>query len=97
MQYIIRLPHSQQGGEKVPFFVTGFDNLKTAIEPLSEEEEKVMVTLLIEELNSLYPVNLDTDIVCDRLRATMCLRIRPRTVRTWSLLEPAICPTLANT
>jgi hypothetical protein len=66
MQYIIRLLPSQLGGEKMPFVVTGFDNLKTAIEPLSEEEEKVLVTLLIEELNSLYPVNLDTDIVCDR-------------------------------
>jgi hypothetical protein len=33
---------------------------------MSEEEEKALITLLIKELNSLYPVNLDTDIVCDR-------------------------------
>jgi hypothetical protein len=66
LQYIIRLPHSQLSGEKVPFVVTGFDNLKTAIEPLSEEDEKVLISLLIEELNSLYPVNLDIDIICDR-------------------------------
>ncbi len=66
MQHIIRLPPSQLGGEKVPFVVTGFDNLKTAIEPMSEEEEKALITLLIEELNSLYPVNLDMDIVWDR-------------------------------
>jgi hypothetical protein len=32
LQYIIRLPHSQLSGEKVPFVVTGFDNLKTAPE-----------------------------------------------------------------
>jgi hypothetical protein len=50
----------------VPFVVTGFDNLKTAVEPLSEEGEKSLLSLFIEELNSLYPVNLDTDFVCDR-------------------------------
>jgi hypothetical protein len=50
----------------VPFVVSGFDNLKTAVEPLTEDDEKSILTLLLEELNSLYPVNLDTDVVCDR-------------------------------
>ncbi len=52
--------------EKLSFVITEFDNLKTAIEPLEEEDEKNLLTILIEELNGLYPVNLDTDIVCDR-------------------------------
>jgi hypothetical protein len=63
---IIRLPATQTNSERVPFVVTGFDNLKTAVEPLGEDEEKSLLTLLLEELNSLYPVNLDTDVVCDR-------------------------------
>jgi hypothetical protein len=60
-QYIIRLPAMQTSNERVPFVVTGFDNLKTAVEPLSEDDEKSILTLLLEELNALYPVNLDTD------------------------------------
>jgi hypothetical protein len=36
-QHIIRLPSMQNGGEGVPFVVTGFDNLKTSVEALSEE------------------------------------------------------------
>jgi hypothetical protein len=60
-QYIIRLPATQTSNERVPFVVTGFDNLKTAVEPLSEDDEKSILTLLLEELNALYPVNLDTD------------------------------------
>jgi hypothetical protein len=63
---IVRLPASQTSNEKVPFVVTGFDNLKTAVEPLTEEDEKSLLSHLWEELNSLYPVNLDTDVVCDR-------------------------------
>ncbi len=53
-------------GERVPFVVIGFDNLKTAVEPMSKEDEKSLLVLLLEELNSLYPVNLDTDVICDR-------------------------------
>jgi hypothetical protein len=68
-QQLIRLPITQSGGERVPFIVTGFDNLKTAVEPVSEEEEKTLLVLLLEELNSMYPVNLDVDIVCDRVMA----------------------------
>jgi hypothetical protein len=52
--------------EKHTFIVAGFDNLKTAVEPMSEEDEKSLLVLLIEELNNLFPVNLCTDIVCDR-------------------------------
>jgi hypothetical protein len=65
-QYIIRLPSSQTSTEKTTFVTTGFDNLKTAVEPISEDEEKTLLNLLIEELNNLYPVNLCMDIVCDR-------------------------------
>jgi hypothetical protein len=65
-QHIIRLPSSQTSTEKTTFVTTGFDNLKTAVEPISEDEEKTLLNLLIEELNNLYPVNLCMDIVCDR-------------------------------
>jgi hypothetical protein len=64
--YIIRLPATQTSNERVPFVVTGFDNLKMAVEPMSEEDEKSLLILLLEKLNALYPVNLDTDVVCDR-------------------------------
>ncbi len=37
-----------------------------AVEPISEEDEKSLLVLLLEELNNLFPVNLCTDIVCDR-------------------------------
>jgi hypothetical protein len=66
VQHIIRLPSSQTCTEKTTFVTTGFDNLKTAVEPITEDEEKHLLNLLIEELNSLYPVNLCTDIVSDR-------------------------------
>jgi hypothetical protein len=65
-QYIIRLPSSQTCTEKTTFVTTGFDNLKTAVEHITEDEEKTLLNLLIEELNNLYPVNLSMDIVCDR-------------------------------
>jgi hypothetical protein len=64
--YILRLPASQTNSEKVSFLVSGFDNLKTAVEPMSEEDEKALLVLLLEELNSLYPLNLCTDVICDR-------------------------------
>ncbi len=59
---IIRLPASQTNSEKVSFLITRFDNLKTAVEPMSEEDEKLLLVLLLEELNSLYPMNLCTDV-----------------------------------
>ncbi len=65
-EHIIRLPASLANSERQSFVVSGFDNLKTAIEPLEEEDEKNLLAVLIEELNDLYPVNLDTDIICDR-------------------------------
>jgi hypothetical protein len=52
--------------DKATFITTGFDNLKTAVEPISEDEEKNLLNLLIEELNNFYPVSLCMDIVCDR-------------------------------
>jgi hypothetical protein len=65
-EHIIRLPASLATTERQSFVVSGFDNLKTAIEPLDEDDEKNLLAVLIEELNDLYPVNLDTDIICDR-------------------------------
>ncbi len=65
-EHIIRLPVSLVSSEKASFVVSGFDNLKSAIEPLEEEDEKSLLSVLVEELNGLYPVNLDTDIICDR-------------------------------
>jgi hypothetical protein len=44
----------------------GFNNLKRAVDPMSEEDEKAILALLPEELNDLYPLNLCTDIICDR-------------------------------
>jgi hypothetical protein len=42
----------------LPFIVTGFDNLKTAVDPMSEEDKKSLLILLLEELDNLFPVNL---------------------------------------
>jgi hypothetical protein len=33
-QQIIRLPATQNGAERVPFFVSGFDNLKSAVKSI---------------------------------------------------------------
>jgi hypothetical protein len=51
--------------DKLPYIVAGFDNLKTAVDPLSEEDERVLLMSLLGELNNLFPVNLSTDVVCD--------------------------------
>jgi hypothetical protein len=48
------------------FVTMGFDNLKTAVNPMSEEDEIAILVLLLEKLSDLYPLNLCTDIVCDR-------------------------------
>jgi hypothetical protein len=64
--HLIRLPSSLTSTEKLPFIFAGLDNLKMAVEPVSEEDEKSLLVLLLEELNNLLPVNLCTDIVCDR-------------------------------
>ncbi len=66
VQQIIRLPVSQTSQEKTTFVTTGFNNLKSAVEPISEEEEKALLVLMLDELNNLYPVNLCTDVICDR-------------------------------
>jgi hypothetical protein len=65
-QHIIRLPVSQHSLEKTTVVTIGFDNLITAVDPISEEEEKSLLVFMLEELNNLYPLNLCTDIVCDR-------------------------------
>jgi hypothetical protein len=65
-QQIIRFPASQTNSEKLTFVTMGFDNLKMAVDPLSEEDEKALLILLLEELNDMYPLNLGKDIICDR-------------------------------
>jgi hypothetical protein len=65
-EHLIRLPTSMVCTDKLPYIVAGFDNLKTAVDPLSEEDERVLLMSLLDELNSLFPVNLSTDVVCDR-------------------------------
>ncbi len=40
-----------------------FENTRVT---LDEEDEKSLISLMIDELNNLYPVNLCTDIICDR-------------------------------
>jgi hypothetical protein len=72
-QHIIRLPVSQHSLKKATFVTIGFDNLKMAVDPISEEEEKSLLALMLEELNNLYPVNLCTDVVCDRVLRGGCL------------------------
>jgi hypothetical protein len=59
-QCILRLPASQTSTEKITYVTTGFGNLKTAADPISEEFERYLLTSLIEELNNLFPVNLAT-------------------------------------
>jgi hypothetical protein len=63
---LIRLPTSLVCTDKLPYIVAGFDNLKTAVDPMSEDDEKILLMSLLVELNNLFPVNLATDIVCDR-------------------------------
>jgi hypothetical protein len=65
-QIIIRLPTSQTNGEKCTFVSSGLGNLKTAADPISEEFENYLLTSLVDELNNLFPVGLDTDFICDR-------------------------------
>jgi hypothetical protein len=49
MQQIIRLPINQHSLEKATFVTIGFDNLKTAVDPISEDEEKALLVLMLEE------------------------------------------------
>jgi hypothetical protein len=65
-QIILRFPASQTNGEKCTFVSSGLGNLKTAADPISEEFENYLLTSLVDELNSLFPVGLDTDFICDR-------------------------------
>jgi hypothetical protein len=65
-QIILRLPTSQTNGEKCTFVSSGLGNLKTAADPISEEFENYLLTSLVDELNNLFPVGLDTDFICDR-------------------------------
>jgi hypothetical protein len=42
----------------------GFDNLKVAVDPMSEEYEKALLCLILEELSNLYPLHLCSDKCC---------------------------------
>jgi hypothetical protein len=44
----------------------GFGNLKTVIDPITEDFERYLLGSLIDEMNSLFPLSLATDFVCDR-------------------------------
>jgi hypothetical protein len=44
----------------------GFCNLKTVVEPITEDFERYILGSIIDELNSLFPLSLATDFVCDR-------------------------------
>jgi hypothetical protein len=65
-QTLLRLPLTQTGTEKGTFVSTGFCNLKTVVEPISEDFERYLLASLIDEMNNLFPLNLATDFVCDR-------------------------------
>jgi hypothetical protein len=56
----------QTSTKKCTYISTSFGNRKTAAEPISEEFEKYLLSSLIEELNHLFPVDLATDLICDR-------------------------------
>jgi hypothetical protein len=65
-QHITRLLILQTSMEKATVVTMGFNNLKTAFDPLSEEDAKSLLIVLLEELNNLYPLYLCTDITSDR-------------------------------
>jgi riboflavin biosynthesis pyrimidine reductase len=44
----------------------GFCNLKTVVEPITEDFERYLLGSLTDELNALFPLSLATDFVCDR-------------------------------
>jgi hypothetical protein len=57
--------HAINSWELEPLYF-GFSNLKKVIEPISEDFERYMLSTLVDELNSLFPLSLATDFVCDR-------------------------------
>jgi hypothetical protein len=63
---IVRFPISQTATEKCTYISTGFGSLRKAVEPISEDFERYLLSSLIEELNNLFPVGLAIDFVCDR-------------------------------
>jgi hypothetical protein len=63
---LIRLPITQTSTEKCTFESMGFGNLKTVVDPITEDFERYLLGSLIDELNSLYPLSLATEFVCDR-------------------------------
>jgi hypothetical protein len=60
------LPVSQHSTEKCTFITKGFGNLVTAADPISEETEREILRVLVQELNSQFPLNLSEDFICDR-------------------------------
>ncbi len=63
---IIRLPITLTATKKGTFINTGFNIFKQAIDPISEDIELFLLVRLDDELKSLFPLNLATDLVCNR-------------------------------
>jgi hypothetical protein len=62
---ILRFLASQTNSEKCTYVSSGFGNLKTAADPVSEDFEKYLLMSLVLELNSLFRVGLATEFICD--------------------------------
>jgi hypothetical protein len=63
---IIRLPITLTATEKGTFINTGFNILKQDIDPIREDFELYLLVSLNDELKFLFPLNLATDLVCNR-------------------------------
>jgi hypothetical protein len=63
---LIRLPISQTATEKCTFESRGFGHLRRFIDPISEDFKRYLLSNLIDEVNTLFPLNLATDFICDR-------------------------------
>jgi hypothetical protein len=68
----------------------GFGNLKTAAKPITEVEERTLLSLLIEELNNLFPLKLAEDFMSDRVIDDDNSG-KPRTAWHWFSLVAASC------
>jgi hypothetical protein len=63
---LIRIPITQTLTEKCTFESIGFGNLKTVMDPITEGFDTYLLGGLIDEINTLFPLSMATDVVCDR-------------------------------
>ncbi len=63
---LIRLPLTQTSTEKCTFESMGFGILKMEVNPIKEDFERYLIGSLIDKMNTLFPLSLATDFVCDR-------------------------------